>query len=64
MRGNDLLVDTAAELFGLAERSGLRVLDAVFEDDRTTICVPRYEHQTDRTASRAWPVASDDWSHN
>ena len=55
----DLLVDTAAELFGLAARSGLQVWDAVLEDDRTTICVPRYAHQTDRTASRGWPVASE-----
>ena len=55
----DLLVDTAAELFGLAARSGLQVLDAVLEDDRTTIYVPRYAHQTDRTASRGWPVASE-----
>ena len=55
----DLLVDTAAELFGLVARSGLQVLDAVLEDDRTTIYVPRYAHQTDRTASRGWPVASE-----
>ena len=55
----DLLVDTAAELFGLAARSGLHVLDAVLEDDRTTIDVPRYAHQTDRTASQGWPVPSE-----
>ena len=55
----DLLVDTVVELFALAARSGLQVLDAVLEDDRTTICVARYAHQTGRAASRAWPGASE-----
>ena len=53
----ELLIDTEAELFDLAVRSGLQVLDAMLEEDRTAICVPRYAHQADRTASRAGTVA-------
>ena len=49
----ELLIDTEAELFDLAVRSGLQVLDAMLEEDRTAICGPRYAHQADRTASRA-----------
>lgn len=55
----DLLVDTRAELFELAVRSGLKVLEAMMEDDRTTICGPRYAHQAERVASRAGTVASE-----
>ena len=36
-----LLVDTQAELFELMVRSGLRVLDAMREEDRTALCGPR-----------------------
>ena len=38
----ELLIDTEAELFELAVRSGLQVVDAMLEDDRTAICGPRY----------------------
>ena len=31
----ELLIDTEAELFDLAVRSGLQVLDAMLEEDRT-----------------------------
>ena len=55
----ELLIDTEAELFELAVRSGLQVLDAMLEDDRTAICGPRYAHQADRTAARAGTVASE-----
>ena len=55
----ELLIDTEAELFALAVRSGLQVLDAMLEDDRTAICGPRYAHQADRTAARAGTVASE-----
>ncbi len=41
----ELLVDTKAELFELMVRSGLRVLDAMLEEDRTALCGPRYAHQ-------------------
>ena len=54
----ELLINTEAELFDLAVRSGLQVLDAMLEEDRTAICGPRYAHQADRTASRAGTVAS------
>ena len=48
-----------AELFDLAVRSGLQVLDAMLEEDRTgAICGPRYAHQADRTTSRAGTVAA------
>src|SRR5262245_40443204 len=49
----DLLVDTRAELMELAVASGLKVLTTMLEEDRTAFCGPRYQHQADRTASRA-----------
>jgi transposase-like protein len=55
----DLLVDTRAELMELAVASGLKVLHAMLEDDRTAICGPRYQHQAERTASRAGTVPSE-----
>ncbi len=55
----DLLVDTRAELFELAIRSGLKVLETMMEEDRTAICGPRYAHQTERVASRAGTVPSE-----
>ena len=55
----DLLVDTKAELFELMVRSGLRVLDAMLEEDRTALCGPRYAHQPARAASRTGRVPSD-----
>src|SRR3954470_4582959 len=55
----DLLVDTRVELMELAVASGLKVLQAMLEDDRTAICGPRYQHQAERTASRAGTVASE-----
>lgn len=55
----EFLVDTKAELFELMVRSGLRVLDAMLEEDRTTLCGPRYAHQPKRTASRAGTVPSE-----
>lgn len=55
----DLLVDTRAELLELAVSSGLKVLTAMLEEDRTAICGPRYHHQADRTASRAGTVPSE-----
>ena len=55
----ELLVDTKAELFELMVRSGLRVLDAMLEEDRTTLCGPRYAHPPERTASRAGKVPSE-----
>ena len=55
----ELLVDTKAELFELMVRSGLRVLDAMLEEDRTALCGPRYAHQPARAASRAATVPSE-----
>ena len=43
----ELLIDTEAELFDLAVRSELQVLDAMLEEDRTAICGPR-------TVSSCW----------
>jgi hypothetical protein len=37
----DLLVDTRAELLELAVASGLKVLTAMLEEDRTAICGTR-----------------------
>ena len=62
----ELLVDNwyamlaATQLFELMVRSGLRVLDAMLEEDRTALCGPRYAHQPPaRAASRAGTVPSD-----
>jgi transposase-like protein len=55
----DLLVDTRAELMELAVASGLKVLHAMLEDDRIAICGPRYQHQAQRSGSRAGTVPSE-----
>ena len=55
----ELLVDTKAELFELMVRSGLQVLGALLEEDRTVLCGPRYAHQPKRRASRAGTVPSE-----
>lgn len=55
----DLLVDARTELFELAVRSGLKVLQTMLEEDRTTLCGPRYAHVADRQASRAGTVSSE-----
>lgn len=55
----DLLVDTRAELLELVTRSGLKVLGAMLEEDRTAVCGPRYAHEPDRPASRAGTVRGE-----
>ena len=55
----DLLVDAQTELFELAVRSGLKVWDAMLEEDRVALCGPRYAHVADRQASRAGTVSSE-----
>jgi hypothetical protein len=55
----DLLVDTQSELWELAVRAGLQVLEAMMEEDRAAVCGPRYTHHSDRHASRAGTVASE-----
>ena len=55
----ELLVDTKAELFELMVRSGLRVLDAMLEEDRTVLCGRRYAHEPTCAASRAGTVPSE-----
>jgi transposase-like protein len=55
----DLLVDTKSELLELALRSGLKVFTAMLEEDRTTICGPRYAHEPERPASRAGMTRSE-----
>src|SRR5579864_5885696 len=55
----DLLVDARAELMELAVASGLKVLHAMLEEDRTTLCGPRYAHQPDRQTVRAGTVPSE-----
>jgi transposase-like protein len=51
-------MDTRAELTELVVRSGMKVLEAMLEEDRTALCGPRYEHQHDREAVRAGTTAS------
>ncbi len=55
----ELLVDTKTELMELMVPSGLRVLEAMLEEDRTALCGPRYAHQATRTAARAGTVPSE-----
>ena len=55
----EVLVDTTAALFELMVQSGLQVLDALLEEDRTALCGPRYAHHADRHASRAGTVPSE-----
>jgi len=55
----DLLVDARTELFEIAVRSGLRVLETMLEEDRVAACGPRYAHATARQASRAGTVSSE-----
>jgi transposase-like protein len=55
----ELLVDTKTELVELMVRSGLRVLDAMLEEDRIALCGPRYAHQATRPAARAGTVPSE-----
>ena len=47
------LVDTQTELQTLVVASGLKVLEAMLEEDRVAVCGPRYAHQPERRASRA-----------
>ena len=49
----DILVDTQTELQALVVASGLKVLEAMLEEDRVAVCGPRYAHQPERRASRA-----------
>ena len=54
----DLLIDTCAELTELVVRSGMKVLEAMLEEDRTAICGPRYAHQAERGAGRVGTTRS------
>ena len=49
----DILIDTQAELQELVVASGLKVLEAMLEEDRTAVCGPLYAHQPERQAYRA-----------
>jgi hypothetical protein len=55
----DLLVDARTELFELAVRSGLKVLETMLEEDRVALCGARSAHVVDRQASRAGTVSSE-----
>ena len=55
----DLLVDMRAELMELAVASGLQVRHTLLEADRPAVCGPRYPHQAERAASRAWTATSE-----
>jgi len=55
----DLLVDTRTELLELAQKSGMKVFLTMLEEDRTTLCGPRYAHEPDRPASRAGRTPSE-----
>src|SRR5713226_2779403 len=53
----DLLIDTRAELTELVVRSGMKVLEAMLEEDRVAVCGPRYARPASRSAWCARPVA-------
>ncbi len=55
----DVTVDLRAELSELVVRSGLAVLTAMLEEDRTALCGPRYAHDPARRASRAGTTGSE-----
>ena len=55
----DILVDTQAELQQLVVASGLKVLEAMLEEDRVAVCGPRYAHQPERGAYRAGHAPSE-----
>ena len=55
----DILVKTQTELQALVVASGLKVLDAMLEEDRVAVCGPRDAHQPERRASRAGHAPSE-----
>ena len=55
----DVILDTKTALMELAVASGLKVLQAMFEEDRLALCGPRYQHGLDRSAKRAGTAASE-----
>ena len=55
----DILIDTQAELRELVVTSGLKVLEAMLEEDRVAVCGPRYAHQPARRAYRAGHAPSE-----
>ena len=54
----DILIDTQAELQELVVVSGLKVLEAMLEEDRAAVCGPRYTHQPARQAYRTGQTPS------
>ena len=55
----DILADAQAELQELVVQSGLKVLEAMLEEDRVAGCGPRYAHPPERRASRAGHAPSE-----
>ena len=55
----DILVDAPAELQELVVQSGLKVLEAMLEEDRVAVCGPRYAHPPERRASGAGHAPSE-----
>ena len=49
----DILIDAQAELQELVVAAGLKVLEAMLEEDRAAVCGPRYARQPERQAYRA-----------
>ena len=55
----DVLHDTRATLLELAVASGVQVLHAMLEEDRTALCGARYAHQAARDVHRAGSTPSE-----
>ena len=49
----EILIDAQAELQELVVAAGLKVLEAMLEEDRAAVCGPRYARQPERQAYRA-----------
>jgi putative transposase len=54
----DVWVDARAALWDVVIRSGLKVVEAMFEEDRAALCGRRYQHDRARAAWRAGTVPS------
>jgi putative transposase len=59
VRVGDVSVDPHSALMELVVSTGLQVVAAMLEEDRTALCGRRYQHQPQRAAGRAGTTASE-----
>ena len=58
----DILIDTQAELQELVVASGLKVLEAMLEDDRAAVCGPLRISLSGRRTARGIPPVRSCWA--